>query len=178
MRRFLLLGFLAACASLGLAAEKTPPVVQAHGVLETDGAHPGSTVHAAVVAQITSGYHINDHKPSHEYLIPTELKMETSPQVTIQNITYPPGQAIKFDFDDAKLSVYQGTLVVKADLKIARTTSPGDYALKGKLAYQACNDRACFSPTSVPVELEVRVVKPGTALKHVNEDVFKRAKVE
>lgn len=178
MRRILLIGVLAGWATLGWAADKMPPVVHARAVLETDGAHAGSTVHAAVVAQISSGYHINDHKPSHEYLIPTELKMETSPQVAIQNITYPPGQAIKFDFDDEKLSVFQGTLVVKADLKIARGTSPGDYTLKGKLAYQACNDRACFPPTSVPVEMQLKVVKPGAPLKHVNEDVFKRAKVE
>jgi hypothetical protein len=178
MGRFLLVVFLVAGATLGLAAEKMPPVVQARGVLETESAHPGSIVHAAVVAQITPGYHINDHKPSHEYLIPTELKMEAIPQVAIQNIAYPPGQAIKFDFDDAKLSVYQGTLVVHAELKIARDTPPGDYALKGKLAYQACNDRACFPPTSVPVELDVKIVKPGAPLKHINEDIFKRAKVE
>ena len=178
MRRFLLIVWLVSLASLGSAAEKTPPVVQARGVLETDGAHPGSTVRAAVVAQITPGYHINDHKPSHEYLIPTELKMESSPPVTIQKITYPPGQAIKFDFDDSKLSVYQGTLVVRAELKIARSTSAGEYTLKGKLAYQACNDRACFPPTSVPVELMVKVVKPGAPLKHVNEDIFKRAQGE
>src|SRR5207245_7601947 len=123
--------------------------------------HAGSTLRAAVVARITPGYHINDHKPSHEYLIPTELKMESGPQVAIQDITYPPGQAVKFEFDDAKLSVYQGTLVVHAALKIAPTTPPGNYTLKGKLAYQACNDHACFPPTSVPVELEVKVVKPG-----------------
>ena len=178
MRRFLLIVWLVSLASLALPAEKTPPVVQARGVLETDGAHPGSTVHAAVVAQIAAGYHINDHKPSHEYLIPTELKMESSPQVAVQDITYPPGQAIKFDFDDSKLSVYQGTLVVRADLKIAHNTSAGDCTVKGKLAYQACNDRACFPPTSVPVELMVKVVKSGAPLKHVNEDIFKRAQVE
>jgi len=165
-------------AALGFAAEKMPPLVHVRAVLETDGAHPGSTVRAAVVARITPGYHINDHKPSREYLIPTELKMESSPQVAVQGITYPPGQAVKFEFDDAKLSVYQGTLMVRADLKIARATSPGDYTLKGKLAYQACNDHACFPPTSVPVELEVKVMKPGAPLKRVNEDVFKRAKVE
>jgi hypothetical protein len=178
MRRFLLIAFMMVGSALSLAAQKMPPVVQARAVVETDGAHPGSTVHAAVVAQINAGYHINDHKPSHEYLIPTELKMESSPQVTIGEITYPPGQAVKFDFDDAKLSVYQGTLVVKADLKIARTAAPGDYTLKGKLAYQACNDRACFPPTSVPVDVQVKVVKAGAPLKHVNEDIFKRAKGE
>ena len=133
---------------------------------------------AAVVATIAPGYHINEHKPSHNYLIATELKIDSSPQVTVHDIDYPRGKAIKFDFDDAKLSVYEGTIVVSAELKIAAKTQPGNYNLAGKFAYQACNDRACFPPTSVPVQLMVKVVRAGVPLKHVNEEIFKRVKFE
>ncbi len=178
MRRFLLTCIFVGWATVGFAAEKTPPVVKARAVLETDGAHPGSTVHAAVVAKIAPGYHINDHKPSHDYLIPSELKIESNPQIAVEDVDYPRGKAVKFEFDDAKLSVYEGTLVVKAVLKIAPATPPGDYPLKGKFAYQACNERACFPPTSVPVEFVVKVVRAGAPLKRVNDDVFKRAKLE
>jgi Disulphide bond corrector protein DsbC len=178
MRRILLACAFICWAVGGFGAEKTPPVVEARAVLETDGAHPGSTVHAAVVAKIAPGYHINDHKPSHDYLIASELKIDSSPQMVIQDVDYPRGKAVKFEFDDAKLSVYEGTLVVKADLKIAPATQPGEYTLRGKFAYQACNERACFPPTSVPVELVVKVVRAGVPLKRVNEDIFKRVKVE
>lgn len=178
MRRIILGCALICWAVAGRAAVKTPPVVEASAVLETDAAHPGSTVHAALVAKIAAGYHINDHKPSHEYLIPSELKMDPNPQVAVQDINYPPGTAIKFEFDDAKLSVYEGTLVVRAALKITPGTPPGDYTLKGKFAYQACNASACFPPTSVPVELLVKVVRPNVPLKRVHEDLFKRVKVE
>jgi DsbC/DsbD-like thiol-disulfide interchange protein len=163
---------------MGTAAVNTPPVVEASAVLETDAAHPGSTVQAALVAKIAPGYHINDHKPSHEYLIPSELKMDPNPQVAVEEINFPPGTPTKFEFDDAKLSVYEGTLVVRAGLKVAAGTKPGNYTLKGKFAYQACNDRACFPPTSVPVELVVKVVRPTIPLKRVHEDLFKRVKVE
>ncbi|HEV2351304.1 MAG TPA: protein-disulfide reductase DsbD domain-containing protein [Terriglobia bacterium] len=169
---------LVCLAASVMAADKTPPVVTASAVLATDAAHPGSIVQAALVARITPGYHINAHQPSHEYLIPSELKINPNPQVTVQDIQYPPGMAIKFEFDDAKLSVYEGTLVVRAELKIARGTKPGEYTLKGKFAYQACNDRACFPPTSVPVELAVKVVRPNVAVKQVHGDLFKRVKVE
>jgi DsbC/DsbD-like thiol-disulfide interchange protein len=165
-------------AAAGTAAVQTPPVVEASAVLETNAAHPGATVHAAVVAKITPGYHINDHKPSHDYLIPTELKMEPNDHVSVQDIKYPPGTPIKFEFDDAKLSVYEGTLVVRAALKIATGTPPGDYTLKGKLAYQACNERACFPPASVPVELVFKVVRASVPLKRVHGELFKREKVE
>src|SRR5689334_12193999 len=174
MRQIILGSALICWAVAGMAAAKTPPIVEATAVLETDAAHPGSTVQAALVAKITPGYHINDHKPSHDYLIPSELKLEPNPQVTVQDIQYPTGTPIKFEFDDAKLSVYEGTLVVRAALKIAPGTHPGDYALKGKFAYQACNDRACFPPASVPVELVVKVVGAKVPLKHLHEDLFKR----
>jgi DsbC/DsbD-like thiol-disulfide interchange protein len=178
MHRILLGCVLICWAVAGSAAVNAPPVVEASAVLQTDAVHPGSTVQAAVVAKITPGYHINDHKPSHDYLIPTELKLDASDQVTVQEIHYPPGTPIKFEFDDAKLSVYEGTLVVHAVLKVASGTKPGDYTIKGKFAYQACNDRACFPPTSVPVELVVKVVGPKVPLKHLHGDLFKRAKVE
>lgn len=178
MRRTLVIGFFVAWVAVGFAGEKAPPIVEARTLLETDGAHPGGTVRAAVVAKIAPGYHINDHKPSHEYLIPSELKIDSSPQVVVQDIDYPRGNAVKFEFDDAKLSVYQGTTVVTAVLKIVRTTQPGTYKLTGKFAYQACNDRACFPPTSVPVELMVKVVRAGVLLKHVNEEIFKSVKFE
>jgi DsbC/DsbD-like thiol-disulfide interchange protein len=178
MRRILLSCALLCWAGACLAAVQTPPVVEARAVLETDAAHAGSTIHAAVVATISAGYHINDHKPSHDYLIPTELKLDSTSQVAVQEIHYPTGTAVKFEFDDAKLSVYQGTLVVHAALKVASGTHPGEYKLKGKFAYQACNDRACFPPASVPVELVVKVVRASVPLKHVNEELFKRVKVE
>lgn len=178
MHRIFLACALVCWSVTGMAAVQTPPVVEASAVLETDAAHPGSTVQAAWVAKIAPGYHINDHKPSHEYLIPSELKLDPNPQVAVQDINYPPGTPIKFEFDDAKLSVYEGTLVVRAGLKIAAGTKPGDYTLKGKFAYQACNDRACFPPTSVPVELVVKVVRPNVPIKRVHEDLFKRVKVE
>ncbi|MHB8652504.1 MAG: protein-disulfide reductase DsbD domain-containing protein [Terriglobia bacterium] len=178
MRRTLVIAFFVAWAAVGFAGEKATPIVEARALLETDGAHPGTAVRAAVVAKIAPGYHINDHKPSHDYLIPSELKIDSSPQVAVQDIDYPRGKALKFEFDDTKLSVYEGTIVVNAKLKIAAQTQPGNYPLSGKFAYQACNDRACFPPTSVPVELMVKVVRAGVPLKHVNEEIFKRVKLE
>jgi len=141
-------------------------------VLATDAVHPGSPAKAAVVVQIPSGYHINDHKPSLEYLIPTELKLEPSKQIEVTRIDYPKGDLVKLAFSDTALSVYQGKITLGAMLKVATATAPGSYTEKGKFAYQACNDHACFPPTSVPVTLSVRVVGRQVPVKQVNADVF------
>ena len=172
MRQPLLFAVLAGLISGAALGQNNPPVVDAHALLSTDAAHPGSTVKAAVEAHIASGYHINDHHPSLDYLIPTELKLEPTKQVEIEKVVYPKGEAKKFAFADAPLSVYEGALVVGAKLKVAPTVPPGSYALKGKLTYQACNDHACLPPASVPVTLALKVVDRSVPLKRVNADVF------
>jgi DsbC/DsbD-like thiol-disulfide interchange protein len=162
----------------GSVPAQPPAVVQARMLLATDGVHSGSTAKVAVVAEISPGYHINDHKPSLDYLIPTELKLDPIQQVAVSKIVYPKGELKSFAFSDSKLSVYEGTLDVGALLAISRTARPGTYTLKGKLAYQACNDHACLPPKSVPVTLAVKVVPRGVSLKSANADVFGRINFE
>lgn len=175
----ILLNCILACWAVGLAAAQGPtPVVEAKMLMATNAAHPNSSVKAAVVARVASGYHINDHKPSLDYLIPTELKLEPPKQVSVENVVYPKGMPKKFAFSDAALSVYEGTVTLGAVLKIARTALPGPLTLKGRLAYQACNDHACLPPTSVPLTLTVKVVRRGVRLKRANTDVFDRLQLE
>ena len=164
-------------ASIG-AAQGSSPVVEAKIVMETNVAHRNSTARAAVVAHVAPGYHINDHKPTLDYLIPTELKLEPVGQVTVKDIVYPKGKPIRFAFSDMPLSVYEGTVVVGAVLQIARAALPGAYPVKGKLVYQACNDHACLPPASVPLALTIKVVRRSVPVKHLNADVFDRIQFE
>jgi len=167
-----LLAGLIACATPCLA--QAPVVVSGHWELETDGAHAGSTVKTAVVAEVAPGYHINDHVPSLDYLIPTELKVEpAAAPLALGPVTYPKGKAVKFTFLEQPISVYEGRLLVMAPLKVTAGAQPGVYTVKGALSYQACNDHACLPPTSLPLSLAVKVVPKNESLKRVNSDVFK-----
>jgi len=160
---------------LGLAAlgfAQAPKVVTGRLVLNANAAHAGSTAKAAVVAEISPGYHINDHVPSLDYLIPTELKLEPAAPLTVGTTKYPKGSPQKFSFLDTPISVYQGKLVVGAEIQVASGARPGTYTLKGSLDYQACNDRACLPPTSLPLTLSVKVVPRSEAVKPANTDVF------
>jgi thiol:disulfide interchange protein DsbD len=159
-------------------AQSPGPVVEAKMVTATDAAHANSTLKAAVVAQVASGYHINDHKPSLDYLIPTELKVEPIKEVTVKDVVYPKGTRLRFAFSDTPLSVYEGTVVVGALLQVARAVAPGIYTLKGKFSYQACNDHACLPPANVPLSLTVKVVGRNVPLKALNADAFERVQFE
>jgi thioredoxin:protein disulfide reductase len=169
------LALAVAATALAVRADDRPPQVQAHMVLATDAVHAGSKVKIAVVAEIPSGFHINDHKPTLEYLIPTEIKLTASNPLSIQGIFYPRGEPRKFTFEDTPLSVYEGTVVIGALLEVSSSAAPGEYSLQGKFSYQACNTQACFPPSSVPITLNVKVVGKKVRPKTVNQDVFRRA---
>jgi DsbC/DsbD-like thiol-disulfide interchange protein len=157
--------FSFALAAAGAWAQAPEQVVKARVTMASPVAVPDSVVRAAVVVEILPGYHINDHHPSLDYLIPTEVKLEPSKQVTVKDITYPKGELKKFAFSDALLSVYEGTVRVDVGLQLGPKTLPGNYAVKGQLAYQACNDHACLPPTSAPLIFSFKVVRRGASVR-------------
>jgi len=159
-------------------AQRNNSVVEAHAVLATDAAHADSPVKFAILAQVAPGFHINDHKPSLDYLIPTAIKLDPSDQFTVKNVVYPKGTLKKFAFSDVPLSVYEGAVVVGALLQVGKAVPAGTYSLKAKFAYQACNDHACLPPSSVPLIVAIRIVPRNVPLKSVESDVFQRIKFE
>jgi DsbC/DsbD-like thiol-disulfide interchange protein len=119
---------------------------------------PGKIAATTLHFQVTEGNHVNSNKPGSDLLIPTQLKLQPPPGITIGKITYPVGKDLRFDFDpDEKLNVYTGSFAVTVQLRAAANVRTGALPLQGELTYQACNDRACFPPRHLPVELEVNV---------------------
>lgn len=101
---------------------------------------------------IQDGLHINSHTPHSQFLIPTALALDKTKGVAIAQIEYPQGVDYHFQFDpkDA-LSVYTGEFGVLVRLH----ARPGHYVLHGQLHYQACDNRACNPPQSLPLRLEI-----------------------
>ena len=106
-------------------AQDSGPVVQAHAVMATDAAHADAPIKIAVVAQVAPGFHINDHKPSLDYLIPTQVKLDPDDQFTLKNAIYPPGSE-EIPFSDTPISVYEGGLVVGLLLQAGKAVAPGN----------------------------------------------------
>lgn len=170
---FVALGVAGAALAVG-----GPKVVSTRAFLATDSVHAGQTAKLAVLAQIEPGYHINDHKPSLDYLIPTRIEFDASPNFKVESVVYPHGKPMKFDFLDTPISVYEGEVRVGSLLKIESSAKPGSYVLRGKFTYQACNNYACLPPTSAPVEGLVRVVPSSVPLKPANSEVFRAIKMK
>lgn len=120
--------------------------------------HPGAQAKLQVRAEIASGYHINSHKPTPDYLIPTKFELVPSDQFTLKEVGYPEGAMKKLSFFDVPISVYEGKIDLTAVLQSAKAVPPGSYTLKAKFAYQACSDHACLPPKSVLADVTVKVI--------------------
>jgi hypothetical protein len=113
---------------------------------------------AMVRFKVRDGFHINSSKPTSELLIPTVLNVTDIPDVKAGKPAYPPGDDFAFAFaPKEKLNVYSGSVAIEVPLTAAKPVKPGQYALSGELKYQACDDRACYPPKTVPLEIPVRI---------------------
>jgi hypothetical protein len=122
---------------------------------------PGGSVRVELRFRVSPGYHINSNKPRSEFLIPTRLKLSPPANIAPGAVVYPEGKDLSFTFSPKeKLNVYAGDFIVRAELRAPSSALAGSYKVPGELRYQACNDRACFPPTKLPVEFEVTVRKP------------------
>ena len=86
---------------------------------------------------ILTGYHMNSHTPSEEYLIPTGVTLAPTPGFRETGTTYPDGQMLQFDFSKEKLSVYSGSVTIRVKLAVDASAAPGEATLPFTLRFQA-----------------------------------------
>jgi hypothetical protein len=102
--------------------------------------------------RVAEGMHINSHKPAEEYLIPTTLTLATAPGVNWGAVEYPAGELRTFAFSSTeKLNVYTGDVT----LHLHVNAQPGEHMASATLRYQACDNRACYPPKNVPVQIVI-----------------------
>jgi hypothetical protein len=130
----------------------------------------------AVVVEIARGFHMNSHKPSDQYLIPTTLTPQLPPGFQLRDTIYPDGKLEKFAFSPNKpLNVYTGTVTLRLRLAAGAGAALGAATIPLTLRYQACNDTTCLQPVKVPVEVKLEVASSGTKSRVMHPEIFSAA---
>ncbi len=119
-------------------------------------AKKGSTPVVAFKATLPPGFHANSNTPTDSYLIPLTLKWTGGP-LQAGAITYPKPSHEKYSFSPTPLSVVTGEFTISTQFKVPAKAPTGAAAQNGTLRYQACNDRMCFAPKTVPVTLSLDI---------------------
>jgi thiol:disulfide interchange protein DsbD len=177
-RYLAMLSTLLSIGAIAVAQDASTPksaaeVVKAHPYVSLEPVPRGKAFEAAVVVQIAEGYHMNSHKPSDAYLIPTTLTPKLPEGIHLVDTIYPPGRLKKFAFSpDKPLDVYSGSVTLRVKLTAQDSAAIGATTIPMILRYQACNNSACLPPVKIPVTAELKIAAAGAAAKPVHSDVF------
>jgi thiol:disulfide interchange protein DsbD len=170
----MLISGVATASAQETAAPKNPSeIVTTHSFVSLDPVPRGREFQAAIVVKIATGYHMNSHKPSDNYLIPTTLTPQLPSGFKIAEAVYPAGRDEKFPFSpDKPLNVYSGSVTFRLRLTAEDSAALGAATIPITLRYQACNMSACLPPVKVPVSLQLQVVAAGASSHAAHPEIF------
>ena len=106
--------------------------------------------------EVKDGLHINSHVPKTKDMIPTTITLPSDAGVRLSEVEFPTGKDFVLPVAGAPgggdhLSVYTGEFIVSGMM----TASRGEHLVQAKLRYQACDNRACMPPHTIPVVVSV-----------------------
>lgn len=113
----------------------------------------------SLVLDVELGPRLHVYAPgvSAEY-IAINWSMQDSPAVLVKDVAYPASKNLRLEAIKETVPVYQGVFRLVRDVTIARDAAvrplldaEGRLVIEGALKYQACDDRICYPPETVPV---------------------------
>ncbi len=140
--------------------------------LSVDKVAKGSNFEAVVKVRIASGWHVNSHTPTYDYLIGTVFSLRPKEGYIITDIRYPKGRLLKFDFAEDPLDVYEGDVPILVSFKASDKLTVGNDTLFGTLQLQACNNQICIAPSSIAVTIPLVVASANEKVNAINQDEF------
>jgi len=153
--------------SFSLGDNDVEELVDVVSVFSMSVAELGGVYDAAVVIDITPGWHINSATPYQDYLIAAEVLFGSIESIVPGDLTYPKG--VDETLGEERMSVYADRIVIPFQVTIDSMLAAGTYTLPITMTYQPCNDRECRAPEDVDIPLRITV---GTGGHPINETVF------
>ncbi|MCC7241708.1 MAG: thioredoxin family protein, partial [Acidobacteria bacterium] len=148
-----------------IPAEITP-------LVESDGVRAGASVRAALAVVLPDGYHVQSNKPRDPLLIATELTLDAPDGLQVEELVFPAATDFAQEGLDEPLLVFDREFVIGVRLGLAGRLSPGELVVPGRLRYQACDNKMCYAPSTVPVEWTLKVVGAGATVTPRHTDVI------
>ncbi len=127
----------------------------------TPVARPGQRIALTVELQLKPKMHV--YAPGVADYIPIEWKLQDGPLAKAHPFSYPASEKLRLEAIGETVPVYRGRVQVTREITFGPENalrpllSPsGELVLKGSFRYQACDDRVCYPPETVPLEWRFR----------------------
>ena len=162
--RALLLSFALAVAPAGVhAAGSVSPAAKTRVTFQPTPleVRAGATLEAVFPFTVAAGFHVQANPASDEFLIPAALTLDAGCGVKIGAAKYPAPTPYRLEGTDKDLATFAGTFEVRVPLTAIRSAPPGRCVLKGRLHYQACDEKTCLFPSTLELEIPVTIAPRG-----------------
>ena len=117
-------------------------------------AAPGGRI--ALFVDVTPKENIHVYAPGSKDYIPITVKPDAQPQVKFGKVSYPKSEMMTFG--DEKVAVFGKPFRLTQDVTLDKSAKPGSMVtVAGTVHFQACDDRVCYPPESVPISWSVMV---------------------
>ncbi len=123
----------------------------------------GGRVRAAVQVRVPQGFHLQSNAPRDPSLIPTTLVADVPAGVRAVEVVFPPTTDFQVAGIAEPLAVIEHEFTIGMLFEMDPTVATGPLAIPGRLRYQACDDKACFAPTTIDLQWNLSVAPAGTA---------------
>ncbi|MCR4417823.1 MAG: protein-disulfide reductase DsbD [Ignavibacteria bacterium] len=118
----------------------------------------GENLYLILKVKIDPEWHINSNKPNEDYLIPSEVSINSDEGFLISQKIFPKAKELKFDFSDVPVSVFEGEFEIPLIVRIPENLKEGNYKFEIEFSYQACNNQTCLPPDKEKVLVEIGIV--------------------
>ena len=161
---------LALCASAALGADsraKETAHLTVKTTQSTEAVAPGRKLSLFVDVAPKPKMHV--YAPGQDGYIAITLTLDANPAFTAAKAKYPAGEKVLIELLKETQIVYAKPFRISQEVTLAstpdlrqRAASATPLTIKGTLRYQACDDKICYLPTTVPVEWAVKLTEAGT----------------
>jgi peroxiredoxin len=131
------------------------------------GASPGTRF--ALVVDVTPKRGMHVYAPGATAYRVVAMNIEAQPHVRVMPVAYPPSEIYHFVPLDERVPAYQKPFTLASEVVVdataeARKVLAGktELLLTGTLDYQACDDKLCYNPVSLPLSWKLSL-RPNVA---------------
>lgn len=117
---------------------------------------PGNRITLALDLDLKPGMHVYAPGVQGGY-IPIDWTIAESHGWLALPVAYPQSRMLNLPVIQETVPVYQGRVRLTRDLILGQPLPPGDLTVEGVFRYQACDEKECYPPQTVPLKWKFRV---------------------
>jgi AhpC/TSA family/Disulphide bond corrector protein DsbC len=127
---------------------------------------PGGRV--TLIAEIELPPDVHVYSPGVQGYKPIQLALQGRPGIELQPVVYPDSKVLYLEAIQEHVPVFEGKFRISQDLTVTPSrisdglrsvfSKERTISISGDLRYQACDQRVCYPPTSVPVTWQLQIL--------------------